>query len=72
MKKAGRHGKPIQPVYTGHVDWYVDYSHGVRLINNNILINNVPMLFSDVLKDPVLYKLFSDEPDFITHPKYCY
>lgn len=21
--------KPIQPLYTGHIDWYVDYSHGI-------------------------------------------
>jgi hypothetical protein len=25
-------GKPIQPVYSGHVNWYVDYSHGIRLV----------------------------------------
>ena len=25
-------GVPIQPVYSGHVDWYTDYSHGVRLV----------------------------------------
>lgn len=25
-------GVPIQPVYKGHVNWYVDYSHGVRLV----------------------------------------
>ena len=23
-------GRPIQSLYVGHVDWYVDYSHGVR------------------------------------------
>ncbi|MEI7421096.1 MAG: hypothetical protein WCK18_03340 [Prolixibacteraceae bacterium] len=54
-------GKPIQPVYSGHVWWYVDYSHGIRLINKQILIDEKPMLLSDVLKDPLLYKLFSDE-----------
>lgn len=25
-------GVPIQPIYKGHVNWYVDYSHGVRLV----------------------------------------
>ena len=25
-------GKPIQPLNVSHVSWYVDYSHGVRLI----------------------------------------
>jgi len=24
-------GKPIQPVYTGHANWYVDYSHDIGL-----------------------------------------
>ncbi len=27
-------GRPIQPVYSGHVNWYVDYSHGLRLVYN--------------------------------------
>jgi hypothetical protein len=54
-------GKPIQPVYSGHVWWYVDYSHGIRLINNQVLVDGKPMLLSEVLKDPLLYKLFSDE-----------
>lgn len=54
-------GKPIQPVYSGHVWWYVDYSHGIRLINNQVLIDGKPMFFSEVLKDPLLYKLFSNE-----------
>ena len=54
-------GKPIQPVYSGHVWWYVDYSHGIRLINNQVLIDGKPMLLSEVLKDPLLYKIFSDE-----------
>lgn len=26
-------GRPIQPVYLGHVDHYEDYSHGVRLVH---------------------------------------
>jgi hypothetical protein len=54
-------GKPIQPVYSGHVYWYVDYSHGIRLINNQVLVDGKPCLFSDILKDPVLFRIFSDE-----------
>jgi hypothetical protein len=54
-------GDPIQPVYSGHVYWYVDYSHGIRFINNQVLIDGKPVLFTDVLQDPVLYKIFSDE-----------
>jgi hypothetical protein len=54
-------GNPIQPVYSGHVDWYVDYSHGIRLINNQVLIDGGVALLTDLLKDPLLYKIFSDE-----------
>ena len=54
-------GQPIQPVYSGHVNWYVDYSHGIRLINNQVLVDGKPRLLSDLLKDPLLYRIFSDE-----------
>ena len=54
-------GKPIQPVYSGHVDWYVDYSHGIRFINNQIILDGKPVLVTDILKDPLLYKILSDE-----------
>ncbi|MCE4563894.1 hypothetical protein INQ51_06185 [Maribellus sp. CM-23] len=54
-------GKPIQPVYSGHVYWYVDYSHGIRLMNNQVLLDGKPALLSDILKDPVLFKVFSNE-----------
>lgn len=54
-------GIPIQPVYSGHVWWYVDYSHGIRFINNQVLIDGKTVLFTDILQDPVLYKIFSNE-----------
>ncbi len=54
-------GNPIQQVYSGHIDWYVDYSHGIRLVNNQVLVDGKPVLLTDVLKDSVLYKIFSDE-----------
>lgn len=54
-------GTPIQPVYSGHAGWYVDYSHGIRLVNNQVLVDGQPFLLSDILKDPVLYRIFSDE-----------
>jgi len=54
-------GKPIQPVYSRHINWYVDYSHGIRFINNQILIDGKPALLTEILKDPVLYRIFSDE-----------
>jgi len=63
-------GKPIQPVYSGHVDWYVDYSHGIRLINNQILLDGKSVLFTDILRDPVLFKIFSDEDAPMSQPYY--
>ncbi|MCB0602769.1 MAG: hypothetical protein KDC28_16140 [Saprospiraceae bacterium] len=54
-------GLPIQPVYSGHADWYVDYSHGVRLMNNYVLVDGKPALLTDLLQDPVQFKLVSDE-----------
>jgi len=56
-------GKPIQQLYTGHVNWYVDYSHGIRLIYRNIYVNKIPMDFEMVLKDKLLRKLLCDEED---------
>src|SRR5687768_10481023 len=50
-------GKPIQPLYTGHVNGYVDYSHGIRLVHRTIYVNNKPIDFVDVLKDRTLKAL---------------
>lgn len=63
-------GKPIQPVYSGHVDWYVDYSHGIRLVNNQVLIDGKPALLSEILKHPVLFRLFSDESKPMEQTRY--
>lgn len=58
-----REGKAIQPLYTGHVNWYVDYSHGIRLVHQIIYVENRPMNYQDVLKDPILKSLLCDESD---------
>lgn len=65
-------GSPIQPLYTGHVDWYVDYSHGIRLVNDVIRVDGVKMNAHDILKDPVLYKLLSNESSPMTLTRYRY
>ncbi len=54
-------GVRIQPLYMGHIDWYVDYSHGIRFVNSVVKVDGVAMSAHDILKDPVLYKLLSDE-----------
>ena len=54
-------GTPIQPLTIVHVDWYVDYSHGIRLVKRSILVDGIPRDIRDVLADPVLAPLLSDE-----------
>jgi hypothetical protein len=78
-KKAGRvaiygwhlpGGKPIQPLYTGHVNWYVDYSHGIRLVYQMVRVGNNWLHYTAILADPVLRKLLCDEAvcDFYKYP----
>lgn len=54
-------GKAIQPLYGGHVNWYVDYSHGIRLVSRTIKIAGHRMDYKEVLAHPVYSKLLSDE-----------
>jgi hypothetical protein len=64
-------GKPIQPLYTGHVHWWVDYSQGIRLIWRKIKVNGKWMDYVDVLKDPVLQRLLCDE-EYCDFYRYSY
>lgn len=54
-------GEPIQPVYAGHVDWYVDYSHGIRPVRRRMRLDGAVRTFEEVLADPQLRALLSDE-----------
>lgn len=54
-------GKAIQPLYTGHVNWYVDYSHGIRLVYRRVKVNGRWMDYTDILNDALLKKLICDE-----------
>lgn len=54
-------GKPIQPLTTVHKSSYVDYSHGIRLVSRVVMLDGKERLIEDVLKDPKLYVLLSDE-----------
>ena len=65
-------GVRIQPLYTGHVDWYVDYSHGIRLVNTVVRVDGMAMNAYDILNDPILYKLLSDEEGIMSFPHYRY
>jgi len=54
-------GKPMQLLYTGHVDWYTDYSHGIRLVNRKVKVNGKWMDYTEVLSHPVYKRLLCDE-----------
>jgi hypothetical protein len=53
-------GKPIQPEYAGHVDWYVDYSHGIRLISRKVTLDGKERDLLELLADPVTCPTFTD------------
>lgn len=53
--------KPIQPLSTVHEDSYSDYSHGIRLLAGNMTVDGREMAVRDVLTDPGLCGLLSDE-----------
>ena len=65
-----KNGKPIQPLYNGHIDIYVDYSHGIRLISRSIKVNGEIMDIEDILKSPDLYFLLSDEEGAMERSRY--
>lgn len=49
----------LNPV--SHSDMYADYSHGIRMISNDVMVNGIPMRIKDVLTDSKLAGLVSDE-----------
>jgi len=54
-------GKPIQPLSIVHKASYYDYSHGVRLVKNTLVIDGNKMALETLLKDTILSSLLSDE-----------
>ncbi len=62
-------GRPVQPVYVGHSDRWVDYSHGVRLVHRHIMIDGVPHDLQDVLRDAALAPLLSADGS-MAEPRY--
>jgi len=62
-------GVPIQPLYLGHEISYGDYSHGIRLVSKQMLVNGAPMSTTAVLAHPQLNVLLSDE-GVVNDPSY--
>ncbi len=63
-------GMAIQPLYLGHMDTWVDYSQCVRLISQIMLVNGGEKKVAEVLADPKLCGLISDE-GIIADPRYA-
>lgn len=62
-------GEPIQPLYAGHVDWYVDHSHGIRPVRRWMRVDGNPRPFEKLLTDRQQLELLSDEGE-IAMPRY--
>ena len=54
-------GRAIQPLYCGHVDHYLDYSHGLRLVWGRIRVDGHEVAIGTALASPNLAPLLSDE-----------
>jgi hypothetical protein len=54
-------GAPIQPLSTVHGAGYADYSHGIRLVAKMAMIDGKLRSVSNILHDPTLSKILSDE-----------
>lgn len=63
-------GKAIQPESNIHVNTYVDYSHGVRLISTRVLIDGEQYNYEEILKDPILYPLLIDSEQPLQRTRY--
>lgn len=54
-------GVPIQPLSTVHGACYADYSHGIRLVSETVLVDGERRSIYDVLQDPVQSHVLNDE-----------
>lgn len=59
--------KPIQPLSTLHENTYADYSHGLRLIRVALTVDGAAASATEVLGDPSLCALLSDEGPISSH-----
>lgn len=63
-------GTRIQPYSNVHSSSYVDYSHGIRGVKNTMVVDGREMRVVDVLADPALAGLLSDEGVVTTGNRY--
>lgn len=63
-------GVAIQPATNVHIDIYVDYSHGVRLISNRVIVDGKEYEYRKLLSDPLLHTLLSGEKEPLLRTSY--
>ncbi len=63
-------GRAQQPLFIRHGNFYVDYSHGIRLICRTIKVDGKEMDAREILESPQLYRLLSDEPMYLKKASY--
>lgn len=64
-----RSGKRIETVAHGaHEASYSDYSHGIRLVLNECLLDGQPALVSDILSGPLAHLLSDEGPVPVRYP----
>ncbi|MEO6305644.1 MAG: T9SS type A sorting domain-containing protein [Bacteroidia bacterium] len=64
-------GNPIQPLSNVHADTYMDYSHGIRLVQDAVIYNSSPTSVKNILQSSTLNPLLSDEGS-MSQPYYPY
>src|ERR1019366_8697613 len=62
-------GVPIQPLYLKHIASWVDYSQCTRLVQEKMTVNGVTKTVAEVLADPALAGLLSNEGP-VPNPRY--
>lgn len=62
-------GRPIQPLYLGHTDAWVDYSHGIRIVHRQVLVDGAWHDLYEALADPATARLFNAE-GVVAQPRY--
>jgi hypothetical protein len=64
-------GRPIQPLYVGHISSWVDYSHGIRLASTMVFVDSVETTISRVLQD-TLHSRYINTEGVISNSRYPY
>ena len=62
-------GRVLQGKSDVHDEGYIDYSHGIRLVAPNMVVDGRETTIAEVLRDPVLSSMLSDEGT-IERPRY--